>query len=69
MNSEILFVVEEAAEGGYSAKAIGESIFTEGETIEELKDKVKDAVLTHFDEDAKPVFIRLHFVKEELIKI
>jgi predicted RNase H-like HicB family nuclease len=69
MNSEIIFVVEEAAEGGYAAKALGESIFTEGETIDELKNNVKEAVLTHFDDSKKPAFIRLHFVKEELIKV
>jgi predicted RNase H-like HicB family nuclease len=69
MNSEIIFVVEEAAEGGYAAKALGESIFIEGETIEELKNNVKEAVLTHFDQNKKPAFIRLHFVKEELIKV
>jgi hypothetical protein len=69
MNTEIIFVVEEAAEGGYSAKALGESIFTEGETMQEIKDNVKEAVLTHFDEDKKPSMIRLHFIKQELIKL
>jgi predicted RNase H-like HicB family nuclease len=69
MNSEIIFIVEEAAEGGFSAKALGESIFTEGETYQELKDNVKEAVLTHFDEGKQPSIIRLHFVKEELMKI
>jgi predicted RNase H-like HicB family nuclease len=69
MNSEIIFIVEEAAEGGYEAKALGESIFTEGETIDELKNNVKEAILTHFDENKKPAFVRLHFVKEELIKV
>jgi predicted RNase H-like HicB family nuclease len=69
MNSEIIFIVEEAAEGGYGAKALGESIFTAGETIEELKSNVKEAVHAHFDEGKKPSFIRLHFVKEELIKV
>ena len=69
MNTEIIFVVEEAAEGGYSAKALGESIFSEGETMQEIKDNVKEAVLTHFDEDKKPSMIRLHFIKQELIKL
>ena len=69
MNSEIIFVVEEAAEGGYAAKALGESIFTEAETIQELKDNVKEAVITHFDEGKQPSIIRLHFVREELIKV
>jgi len=69
MNSEIIFVVEEAAEGGYIAKALGESIFTEADTINELKNNVKEAVLTHFDNEKKPSYVRLHFVKDELIKI
>ena len=69
MNSEIIFLVEEAAEGGYTARALGESIFTEAETIEELREHVKDAVLCHFENDIKPALIRLHFVKEEIIAV
>jgi hypothetical protein len=69
MNSEIIFVVEEAAEGGYLAKALGESIFTEGETMNDVKQNVKEAVLTDFEGETMPSIIRLHFVKEELIKV
>jgi predicted RNase H-like HicB family nuclease len=46
--SEIIFIVENADEGGYTAKALGRSIFTEGETLDELKENVKDAVKCHF---------------------
>jgi len=63
MNPEIIFVVEEALEGGYTAKALGESIYSEAETLPELRDNVKEAVLTHFDEGKQPAIIRLHFVK------
>lgn len=49
--NEIIFLVEEALEGGYTARALGESIFTEGETLEETKKNIKDAVNCHFDED------------------
>jgi hypothetical protein len=66
---EIIFLVEESAEGGYQARALGESIFTEAEDMEKLKENVKEAVLTHFEEDNHPSLIRLHFVKEELMKI
>lgn len=69
MNPEITFVVEEAADGGYIAKAVGESIYTEAETIDGIKENVKEAVLTHFDEGKKPSIIRLHFIKEELINV
>ena len=46
--SEIIFVVEETPEGGLTAKALDESIFTEAETIDELKINVKEAVECHF---------------------
>ena len=64
--SEIIFLVEEADEGGYVAKALGESIFTQSETIAELKEMLKDAVKCHFEEINLPKMIRLHFVKEEV---
>lgn len=52
--NEIIFLVEEALEGGYTAKAIGESIFTETDTIDEIKVNIKEAVECHFDEEKKP---------------
>ena len=66
---EIIFVVEEALEGGFTTKALGESIFTEAETIDELKINVKEAVECHFEPESMPKIIRLHMVKEELIAI
>jgi len=66
-DSEIIFAVEEAAEGGYIARALGHSIHTQGETMEELKAMVQDAVRCHFDEDERPRVIRLHWVKDEVI--
>ena len=65
--SEIIFLVEEDIEGGYIAKALGESIITQGETLEELKKNIKDAVNCHFEEEQKPKIIRLHIVKEEVL--
>ncbi len=63
---EIVFIVEEDPEGGYTARALGYSIFTEAETIEELKESVKDALRCHFDKDEEvPDIVRLHIVKEE----
>ncbi len=46
--TEIIFIVEEAPEGGFTAKALDESIFTEAETMEELRKNVKEAVKCHF---------------------
>jgi hypothetical protein len=67
MEKEIIFLVEEAAEGGFQAKALGYSIFTEGSTFEELKMMVQDAVNCHFEQSEKPPLIRLHVVKDEVI--
>ena len=67
--NEIFFLVEEAPEGGYAAKALGESIFTEADTLEELHANVRDAVRCHFDEGKAPKMIRLHFVHEEVLAV
>jgi len=67
MTKEIIFLVEEAPEGGYQAKALGHCIFTEADTLEELRGMVQDAVQCHFEEQEKPQLIRLHMVKDEVI--
>ncbi len=63
---EIIFMVEESPEGGYVAKGLGVSIFTQADTIPALKKAVVDAVQCHFD-DGKRRIIRLHIVREEVI--
>ncbi|MHB1200858.1 MAG: hypothetical protein ACYCZ6_15130 [Polaromonas sp.] len=65
--NEIVFVVEQAPEGGFTARALGESIFTEADTEAELRVAVQDAVHCHFDEGKFPKVIRLHFVRDELL--
>ncbi len=67
--NEIIVVVEEAAEGGYVARALGESIFTEAESLNELHANVRDAVRCHFEEGQQPKILRLHQVKEEVIAV
>jgi hypothetical protein len=67
--SEIIFLVEEAAEGGYTAKALGPAIFTEAETMDELHANVREAVQCHYDVGQAPQMIRLHFVKDEVIAL
>lgn len=63
---EIIFLVEEDPEGGYTAKALEHSIFTEGETLEEVKKNIKDALRCHFNDEVDiPSVIRLRIVKEE----
>lgn len=69
MDKEIIFMVEESVEGGYEARALGHSIYTESETLGELKSKIKDAVKCHFTENETPTIIRIHLVKDEVITI
>ena len=67
--NEIVFVVEQAPEGGYTARALGESIFTEADSLDELRIAVQDAVHCHFDEGKSPKIIRLHFVRDEMLAV
>ncbi len=65
--NELIFLVEEAPEGGYTARALGHSIFTEADSLESLRAQIRDAVKCHFDEGQSPKIIRLHFVREEIM--
>lgn len=65
--SEIIFSVVESPEGGFEARALGEPIFTQAETMDGLRDSVRDAVRCHFDDTDRPQVIRLHLVKDEII--
>ncbi len=65
--TEIIFVVEEADEGGFNARAPGHSIYTEADSLPELKAMIRDAVHCHFEERDRPGLIRLHIVKEEVM--
>lgn len=65
--NELIFLVEEAPEGGFTARALGHSIFTEAESLEQLRQQVRDAVQCHFDEGKAPKIIRLHFVRDEVL--
>jgi hypothetical protein len=65
--SEIIFSVQESPEGGYEARALGYSLFTQADTMEELRLNVREAVRCHFDEGQAPSVIRLHMVKDEVI--
>ena len=67
--SEIIFSVQESPEGGYEAHALGHPIFTQAESMDELKQMVRDAVACHFEEESRPSLIRLHMVKDEVIPV
>ena len=66
--NEIMFLVEDAPDGGFSARALGHAIFTAADSEQELQAMVKDAVSCHFDEGEAPKIIRLHYVREEVIQ-
>ena len=51
--NESIFLVENAVEGGYTARALGESIFTEADDLESLRENIRDAVDCHFEAEAK----------------
>jgi len=67
-STEIIFEVYDSPEGGFEARALGHSIFTESDTLEELRKNVREAVRCHFfDAQPQPSIIRLHFVRDEVL--
>lgn len=66
---ELIFVVEEAPEGGYTARALGASIFTEADDMPGLHEQIRDAVRCHFEEGEQPKLVRLHLVRDEVIAV
>jgi len=67
--NEIIFLVANSPEGGYEARALSVSVFTEADTMDELKTMIRDAVECHFEVDERPDIIRLHFVREEVFAL
>jgi sulfur relay (sulfurtransferase) DsrF/TusC family protein len=63
--NEMIFLVEDSPAGGYEAKALSASIYTEADTLDELCFMIKDAVECHFEEQERPRIIRLHTVSED----
>ena len=58
--SEVIFLIEDAPEGGYTARALGYSIYTQADTWDELKLAIQDAITCHFDEQQRPSLVRMH---------
>ena len=69
MVNEIIFAVTESYDGGYEAKAIGHSIYTQCDEYDELSNILRDAVKCHFDENEIPSLIRIYMVKDEVISV
>lgn len=67
--SEIIFDVSETVEGSFEARALGFSIFTQGNDWEDLKTMARDAVICHFEERETPRIIRLRLDREEVITV
>lgn len=67
--AEIIFTVEEDPEGGFVAEALGHAIVTQGDTMEDLRRMVQDAVRCHFEPNERPGVIRLHILKEEVLPV
>lgn len=65
--SEVIFLIEEDPEGGYVARALGHGVFTQADSLEELRSALREAVRCHFDEAERPKLIRLHYVRDEVI--
>ncbi len=65
--TDVHFIVEESPEGGFVARAVGQDIFTEADTLAELHAMLRDAVRCHFDADQAPSLIRLHITREEVL--
>jgi predicted RNase H-like HicB family nuclease len=67
---ELIFEIRDSGEGGYFARALGHSIFTEADTWEELRQNVLEATSLHFeDSPSRPRLVQLHYVKDELIPV
>lgn len=67
---ELIFEIRDAEEGGYLARALGHAIFTEGETWEELRINILEAVALHFEDNpVRPRLVQMHYVKDELIPV
>jgi hypothetical protein len=66
--NELIFLIEEGPEAGFNARALGQSIFVQGDTLELIKINIKDALECHYDHKEEiPKIIRLHITKDEML--
>jgi predicted RNase H-like HicB family nuclease len=66
---ELVFEITQEADGGFAAEALGESIFTQGDTWDELRANVQEAVEAFYFESPKPASLRMHMVRDEVLAI
>ena len=67
--NEIVFEITQEADGGYCAECLTESIFTQGDTWDDLRANVKEAVEAFYFDRPKPTAIRLHLVRDEMLTL
>lgn len=65
----LIFEVREAPEGGYTARALGESIFAEADDWPALESEIRDAVECHYETGDRPEMVRLHFVRDQILAL
>ncbi|MBB6147058.1 putative RNase H-like HicB family nuclease [Silvibacterium bohemicum] len=66
---ELVFEVAQESDGGYIAEALGESIFTQGDTWNELRENAIEAVKAYYFDRQMPSGIRLHLVRDEMLAV
>ena len=66
---ELIFEIREAPEGGYTARALGESIFAEADDWPMLESEIRDAVECHYGAEERPEVVRLHFVRDQILAL
>jgi hypothetical protein len=66
---ELVFEIAQEADGGFTAEALGESIFTQADNWEELKNNVREAVQAFYFDSTTPASIRLHLTRDEVLQV
>lgn len=69
MNEELVFEVTQESDGGYVAECLTEGIFTQADDWDELRRNVQEAVEVYFGDEESPRVLRLHLVKDELLRV
>ncbi|MBK8801134.1 MAG: 2-oxoisovalerate dehydrogenase [Fibrobacteres bacterium] len=67
--NELIFMVQDSPEGGLEARALGHSIFIQGDTMSALRESAREAIACHFEPDEGPRVVRLHRVQEEVFAL
>ena len=67
--NEIIFEIAQDADGGFTAESIGESIFTQADSWEELRANVREAVQAFYFDSVPPRFIRMRLVRDEVLLV